>query len=231
MKITELFTSIQGEGKYQGRQCLFVRFPNCNLSCTECDTPYTWKDPIEVYDFELTDVIKQALKVNAIVFTGGEPLLPRNVSSIKNIIGKLGYMPIEIETNGTVIVPEEDLLYLKENSRNLIFNISPKINFTQDKPTNLTPKLIPHLQNFELENGKVQYIVKFLFNDERDLDIIKWKIEEWNIPVERVYVQPVGIDSNTLHTKINKHWDHIMREGWNISLRSHIFLFENKRNV
>ena len=36
--IIEIFSSIQGEGKYVGYRQVFIRFSGCNLHCTYCDT-------------------------------------------------------------------------------------------------------------------------------------------------------------------------------------------------
>ena len=38
MQIADIFVSLQGEGKNQGRPCLFIRLAGCNLDCTWCDT-------------------------------------------------------------------------------------------------------------------------------------------------------------------------------------------------
>ena len=40
MKIAEIFRSLQGEGKNQGKPCLFIRLAGCNLHCHWCDTAY-----------------------------------------------------------------------------------------------------------------------------------------------------------------------------------------------
>ena len=42
MKISEIFTSIQGEGTNAGKPSIFLRTAECNLKCTWCDTKYTW---------------------------------------------------------------------------------------------------------------------------------------------------------------------------------------------
>ncbi len=37
-KISEIFSSIQGEGLYLGKRHIFVRFFGCNMRCAYCDT-------------------------------------------------------------------------------------------------------------------------------------------------------------------------------------------------
>ena len=75
--VTEIFDSIDGEGKRTGCMAIFVRLAGCNLRCTYCDTAYS---------LELSDT-KEALtedelirRIHAfpwknITLTGGEPML------------------------------------------------------------------------------------------------------------------------------------------------------------
>ncbi len=79
VSISEIFTSVEGEGIYFGTKTLFVRLAGCTLKCFWCDTPYalSMKDGKE---YDVNDAIKlidknlvqNTFKVN---FTGGEPLL------------------------------------------------------------------------------------------------------------------------------------------------------------
>ena len=78
--VSEVFASIQGEGNYAGVNCLFVRFQLCNLTCTWCDTKYTWTRFSDRFDLFKADDLKK--KINAfdkhhVIFTGGEPDLFR----------------------------------------------------------------------------------------------------------------------------------------------------------
>lgn len=77
-QITEIFSSIQGEGIFVGAKQIFVRFDKCNLSCAFCDERDR-PDPEEYGPDKLMQEIK-ALEESkgphhSVSFTGGEPLL------------------------------------------------------------------------------------------------------------------------------------------------------------
>ncbi|MDW7759618.1 MAG: 7-carboxy-7-deazaguanine synthase QueE [Acidobacteriota bacterium] len=103
LKISEVFTSVQGEGLRQGQPTIFVRLAGCNLRCAFCDTKYAWK---EGKDREVGDIMAQieGLRRNFpadwICLTGGEPFL-QNIGPLARRLRKAG-LPIQIETNGTL---------------------------------------------------------------------------------------------------------------------------------
>jgi 7-carboxy-7-deazaguanine synthase len=71
-KISEIFSSIQGEGLYQGRAQVFVRFFGCNLSCDYCDTPLE-----NFREFSVDQLLREVEKAgcsDSVSITGGEPL-------------------------------------------------------------------------------------------------------------------------------------------------------------
>src|SRR5574344_1255571 len=77
-KISEIFTSIQGEGLYIGVKQLFIRFCGCNLHCTYCDTDKEVNE--NCMNFSVEDLIEYIKKFNlknihSVSLTGGEPLL------------------------------------------------------------------------------------------------------------------------------------------------------------
>jgi len=74
--ILEEFYSIQGEGFNTGKAAYFVRVGGCDLACHWCDSKESWKPEIHqfVKIYEIITRVKQT-KANAIVVTGGEPLI------------------------------------------------------------------------------------------------------------------------------------------------------------
>ena len=44
MKVVEIFSSIDGEGKRTGQIATFVRLAGCNLRCCYCDTKYSFDE-------------------------------------------------------------------------------------------------------------------------------------------------------------------------------------------
>src|SRR5919199_4082615 len=79
VQLSEIFTSIEGEGILFGTKTMFVRMAGCHLGCIWCDTEYAL--PINSgYSCTLESVkdeISKELQPNTykVNFTGGEPLL------------------------------------------------------------------------------------------------------------------------------------------------------------
>ena len=118
--IIEIFSSIQGEGKYVGCRQIFVRLEGCNLDCTYCDTeneigghahcmveeragthelvPY--ENPLSVEQVaEIVARLTGDVPHHSLSVTGGEPLL--HVLFIKALAAHID-LPIFLETNGTL---------------------------------------------------------------------------------------------------------------------------------
>lgn len=123
--ITEIFSSIQGEGPYTGKEMTFVRFAGCSLACRWCDTEaarnvgpayrvetppkskqfvnYTNPVTIEKLNEQLAYFSDQTISV-----TGGEPL--EQVEFLKSWLVTLPEeKKVLLETNG-VFPKELDLI-------------------------------------------------------------------------------------------------------------------------
>ena len=101
MKVAEIFKSLQGEGKNQGKPCLFIRLAGCNLNCRWCDTGNARTGGREM---SLDEILEQVWRVNPpyVCITGGEPLL--QAAELEPLLASLKKKgtAIDIETNGTI---------------------------------------------------------------------------------------------------------------------------------
>lgn len=120
--ISEIFSSIQGEGRYVGCRQLFIRLIGCNMDCPYCDTnemahknvpcvlepaagyrgslelpnPVSWDELMPYIAFRLQQ------PHHSISITGGEPLL--HTAAIKELSRLIMpyKLPLFLETNGTL---------------------------------------------------------------------------------------------------------------------------------
>jgi 7-carboxy-7-deazaguanine synthase len=101
-QINEIFYSIQGEGTRAGLPCIFVRFQGCNLRCSWCDTVYAQEIGSEI-KMTYQEIIKKVEKYKCkfIEFTGGEPLLQKDINHLIDHFLQKKYS-VAIETNGSV---------------------------------------------------------------------------------------------------------------------------------
>src|SRR6188472_2686766 len=163
MKLSELFYSIQGEGKLTGVPSVFVRASGCNLRCVWCDTPYASWNP-EGPVIELSEIVDQVAKagVNHVVLTGGEPMLFDPIDELARELKQRGHT-ITIETAGTIY---------RELPCDLM-SISPKLsNSTPDdqnwkerhEQTRLQPDVLQKLID------TYPYQLKFVVNPEQGQD-------------------------------------------------------------
>ena len=119
--VIEIFSSVQGEGKYLGCRQIFVRLADCNLNCAYCDTEVRRADCCRVETAagsmifrdvnnplnaaQVAAIIKNfsdTVPTQAVSFTGGEPLL--HAQFVREVACAVD-LKIFLETNGTL--PDE----------------------------------------------------------------------------------------------------------------------------
>ncbi|MBW1855907.1 MAG: radical SAM protein [Deltaproteobacteria bacterium] len=98
MKISEIFTSIQGESTFCGLPCTFIRVAGCNLRCKYCDTTYALEGGEEL---ELDQILSRVRDsgISLVELTGGEPLIQDECYLLVNLLLEEGYAVL-LETNG-----------------------------------------------------------------------------------------------------------------------------------
>lgn len=101
MKVSEIFYSLQGEGKNQGKACLFIRCAGCNLDCRWCDTKDSRSGGMEMDTSAIQNEVSR-INPRLVCITGGEPLL--QAEALKPLLASLhdNGIEIDIETNGTI---------------------------------------------------------------------------------------------------------------------------------
>jgi 7-carboxy-7-deazaguanine synthase len=104
MRVSEIFTSIQGESTYAGLPCHFVRLWGCNLRCRYCDTRYAYEEPpIELTINEIVSKIDPTGPIRLVEITGGEPLMQEDTPLLIKTLLDEGFRVL-LETNGSLSI-------------------------------------------------------------------------------------------------------------------------------
>jgi 7-carboxy-7-deazaguanine synthase len=229
MKVSELFYSIQGEGKLTGVPSVFVRASGCNLRCTWCDTPYASWNP-EGEDLAVETIVARVLEHGSrhVVLTGGEPMIMPDIEPLCAALHAHG-QHITIETAATVYKPAG--LHLA--------SLSPKLSnstpwqreggrFARIHEENRIN--VPVIQQFI--DAAPDFQLKFVVSSEPDLEEIGALLEHldgWT--PEDVLLMPEGTDVETLRSRANWIGDVCKRTGFRYSPRLHVELYGNKRGT
>lgn len=219
---TEIFRSLQGEGPKLGTPSIFLRLGLCNLKCTWCDTPYTWKEGVRDCKEEKVDKIikkinqlRKGKTITNLVITGGEPLLQQ-----KNLIHllndeRLSDMDIEFETNGSQkLIPE-----MKRFGKRVTFNISPKLKDSGNEPYNVY--FYP------------RSVLKFVYVSKKSERLINHflKENEQDIGDRPIFIMPEGTSVSAMSRKYQHLLNYCLEKGFRFSPRMHIYLFGNRRKT
>lgn len=241
MKISELFHSIQGEGKRIGVPSFFIRTNNCNLRCmfvsgNLCDTPYTsWapEDEHNIGELSIDDIIKEYKSSGAVdaVITGGEPTLQGDELNELCLKLKNENAFITLETNGT-----RDGMFLEYVD---LISVSPKLKSSTPFDTKFEKMHLQNRINLDVlssyhhlalkANKNIQW--KFVYcnkNDIKEILILQNKIGFRN---SDVYLMPEGITNHDISTKRIELAEICKSHHFNYSERLHILLWGNKRGV
>jgi 7-carboxy-7-deazaguanine synthase len=229
VRLSELFHSIQGEGKLVGVPSVFVRASGCNLRCVWCDTPYASWNP-EGDDVPVDEIVRRVDEHGArhVVLTGGEPMIFPDVVNLCTALKSRGHH-VTIETAATVYKDVAiDLASLspklsnstphdREGGRFGIAHEKSRLNVS------VIQKFIDTSPDFQL---------KFVVSSERDLaeieDLLK-QLHGWS-PAD-VLLMPEGTTRATLASRAGWISDVCKRTGFRYCPRLHVELYGNKRGT
>lgn len=228
LPVSEIFLSVQGEGVHSGSPSVFLRTYRCNLTCTWCDSKYTWLDQdkakagVEYALMSVSAVIERVASFGCkhLVLTGGEPLLHQRVlAPLLDTLRREGFF-IEVETNGT-IAPSAALLGVVD-----CFNVSPKIsNSLVEEGVRTRPDA---LRAF-VRSGKAWF--KFVVCEGKDIEEVEAMLSRFGIPRDRVMLMPEGVDAASLLERSRWLAEVCKERSLRISLRLHILLYGNRRGT
>jgi 7-carboxy-7-deazaguanine synthase len=229
MKLSELFYSIQGEGKLSGVPSVFVRASGCNLRCVWCDTPYASWQP-EGTETPVPDIIERtaAFPARHVVITGGEPMIMPDIAELCAAMRDLHYH-VTIETAATVYVDVAvDLA-----------SLSPKLSNStpRDREAGRFVAMherqrlnVPVIQRFI--DSSPDFQLKFVVSDSRDLaelQALLAQLRRWQ-PAD-VLLMPEGTDLQTLAARAGWVSEACKQSGFRYCPRLHVALYGNQRGT
>lgn len=225
LNVVERFgPTIQGEGRHAGRLAAFLRLGGCNLSCSWCDTPFSWD--WDRYDHraevtrtpaaELADWADQLPGQARLVVSGGEPLLQS--PTLAHLLGLLAVpRPVDIETNGTRPLGLAGPLLAELGGT---VTTSPKVGPSaglDPTTTRLHPDII-EVADF-----------KFVVADEADLMAAVQCVRDHGVPPDRVWIMPEGVTADRLTTLTPYVMEAAVAHGFNFTSRLHVYGWGTQR--
>ncbi|HID48201.1 MAG TPA: 7-carboxy-7-deazaguanine synthase QueE, partial [Chromatiales bacterium] len=106
LRITEIFYSLQGEGRSVGWPTVFVRLTGCPLRCGYCDTRYAFQGG----EWRSLDAILDTVaswRSRHVTVTGGEPLAQKPCLTLLQRLCDAGY-EVSLETSGALDIGPVD---------------------------------------------------------------------------------------------------------------------------
>ena len=228
MRISEIFYSIQGEGRLLGVPSVFIRTSGCNLRCVWCDTPYTSWRP-EGRDWNIRKILREVHKypTRHVVMTGGEPLLAPEIEELTKELKREG-AHITIETAATIFKPVAcDLI-----------SMSPKLANSMPRKRE-KGKFAKMHEERRLNFGVMQeflasydYQLKFVVERRQDFTEIRNLLDRLDgVDCTRVLVMAQGKTSAELRRKAKWIVELCKGHGYGFTPRLHIDLFGNRRGT
>ena len=226
--VSEIFRSLQGEGPLCGRRCLFIRFHFCNLTCSWCDSKYTWHQrsaPYTPYSAAALKTLITRHGIKHVILTGGEPCLYR--LDLLDVVG----FEFQVETNG-IFFPTEPIENLRLPDKTLFTRRGMSESVLKRYEWVVSPKLLHAKQRYGTDGIESfarleKAFFKFVIRDvDSDLDEVDTLVKRHGIDPQKVYISFEGI---TPQSQLKPQWVEKVLEKYHYSPRLHVLLWPGER--
>lgn len=227
LPVSEIFRSIQGEGPAAGRTASFIRFMGCDLSCSWCDSAWTWDDTrfdlaSETTNMTAFEVMDELGEPAPVILTGGEPLMQQRKQGWFDLLDLLAMndYPIHVETNGT-LPPSDRTISFAE-----LIVVSPKLGNAGAHRRNQKPTLHPVYEDIA-HIRKVH--LKVVCETAADVQEAVALATKYGFPPERTWVMPQGATRQALSVTWPVVANEAARLGVNATHRLHVLAWDDER--
>jgi 7-cyano-7-deazaguanosine (preQ0) biosynthesis protein QueE len=228
LAVVEVFgPTIQGEGPAAGRLAWFVRLGGCNLSCSWCDTPYTWDRTRysmreQIKAMAVDEIVDGIPPRSLVVITGGEPLLQQDRAGWRELLSVLRARACEIhvETNGTIAPNAASQAVVQ------LWAVSPKLPNAGTHKTHQDPALHRGWRPAVLRGDAH---LKVVCADASDVARARVLAAHHAWPVRQVWVMPEGTSPEALAASWPEVAEAAAVHGVNASHRLHVLAWGDER--
>lgn len=222
VNVSELFgPTIQGEGPDAGVPAMFVRLAGCNLTCSWCDTPFTWDwtrhdRATEVHQLDVNELAMwvASRSTDVVVVSGGEPLLQHRALGELQANELTTGVEWHVETNGTRPLGDTHEWWTR-------IVVSPKVGPSSGQD--------PHAGSMAIDPADARVHGKYVVRDADDLAAALRHARMWQLPNERLWLMPEGRSPAELAARWPWLSEVAAARGVNITHRLHVLAWGDDR--
>lgn len=226
LRVNEVFgPTIQGEGPLAGRPAWFLRLMGCNLSCSWCDTPWTWQPELMRGETVRLTAAQVAARVgpvpSLVVVSGGEPLLQQHTAAWRDLLHELEFHQIQVETNGTLAPSDASLEVVNT------WVVSPKLPNAGPHRGHQDPTMSPAWRAAIRRGADVH--LKVVCKDRADVERLAALGDRDGWPRRRLWVMPEGTRADVIDGRMAELSEAAAEHGLSVTSRLHVLAWADAR--
>ncbi len=209
---------IHGQGSASGRRTSVIQLGGCNLTCSWCDSAYTWDANRfdlgrELAMWTVGEIAEEALacRPSTVVISGGEPLMQQNSPAWPYLLAALASYEIGLETNGTIAPSEQTLRGVSWTT------VSPKLAHSGDPAWARINTDVLVLWGRLARRLDVDF--SFVVREPDDIAVVTGLVRAHGLPRERVWVSPEGTRAERVLPRLQAITGPALEAGFNVSPR------------